>query len=136
MKNTLFFTREQKGFILPFVLFAVVIIMLVITSSIHIYQNNIRLTNHHIQQLKIESLFQSSLSLFKQHLENGDIPPIQSPYKELTKLYTLPDGNVNIIYQMAKGTDRPAYHLKCRIVIDGLSYSFNHYLYLHESGWE
>lgn len=135
MLNILYFTREQKGFILPFVLFTVAIIMLLTTSGIHIYQNNIRLTHQHIQQLKIETIFQSGLALFKQDLQENDIPPSKSPRDKLTKLYSLPDGEVEFQYRMAEeeelaNTDKPAYFLDGEITIAELSYSVYHYVSL------
>lgn len=132
MLNILCPIHKQEGFILPFVLFAVIIIMLAVTGGIHIYQNNIRLTDQHIQQLKIESSFQSGISLFKKDLIEGDILPPRTSDESTTK-YKVPDGDVTIIYRLAKEEeitemDEPVYHLRCRITVEDASYSFIHYV--------
>lgn len=135
MLKTLLVPREQKGFILPFVLFTAAIVMVTVISGIHIYKNNIQLTHHHIQQIKIETLFQSGLAHFKQDMENGDITLSKSSDDTLTTTYTLPDGDVEIYNRLVEDeetedtdTHKNLYRLRCIITTGDLSYTFIHFV--------
>lgn len=137
MLKILHFTRNEQGFILPYVLFILVIMMLLVTSSIHIYQNNTRLTQRHIEQLKFETLFQMGQVRFKKDLQEGNIPESHAHDDKQKKEYTFPDGDVTITYKKtdikeSKGMEDPAYHLKFEMTIDQERYSFTHYMSLPE----
>lgn len=132
-------THNEKGFILPLVLFITAIVMVIVLSGIQIYKNNIQLTHHHIQQLKIETLLQSALTRFKQELKNGDITLPGSSDELLSTSYTFPDGQVEIHRRMVDKekeetentgpqTDKDLYRLRCVITMEDLSYSFIHFV--------
>lgn len=132
-------THNEKGFILPLVLFITAIVMVIVLSGIQIYKNNIQLTHHHIQQLKIETLLQSALTRFKQELKNGNITLPGSSDELLSTSYTFPDGQVEIHRRMVDKekeetedtgpqTDKDLYRLRCVITMEDLSYSFIHFV--------
>src|SRR5699024_10257113 len=131
MLNILYFTREQKGFILPFVLFILTLIMLIVISGIQIYKNNIQLTHQHVEQLKIETLFQSAYTLFQQELLEGEVILPEFSNRNELKTYPFPDGEVIVIAYLVEeetnfnqGHDPPLHHLTFRVITDEYTYSF------------
>lgn len=90
MRKQLSFMNED-GFMLPYVLFIVTIILVVLTTSIHMYKQDTIMTYHHTEQLKIESLIQMGLmSLKTDHLhENID---------QDKATYSFPDGTVHLSF--------------------------------------
>ncbi|HLR75272.1 MAG TPA: competence type IV pilus minor pilin ComGG [Virgibacillus sp.] len=72
MKKQLSF-MNNSGFILPYVLFIITIILIVLSASIHIYKQEINMTHHHIEQLKIETLIQMSIMAFKDDYLNDSL---------------------------------------------------------------
>lgn len=132
MLNTLHFTRNAKGFVLPYVLFVLVIVMVLVVSAIHIYQNNMQLTKHHIQQIQFETLFQMGLASFKEDVTKDDLPLSQSPDDKQKKLYAFPDGDVTIRYRKAdpdetEDMEGPVYYLKFDIMMENQQHSFSYY---------
>src|SRR5690625_2885206 len=90
MKKRLFFINES-GFILPYVLFLITIIFIVLTANIHIYKQETYNTHHHLEQLKIETLVQMGIMTFKNDYMDKNIQT-----NEVT--YTFPDGTVDISF--------------------------------------
>ncbi len=75
---------------LPYVLFVISIVFILITSSILLYRNDIYLTDHYLEHIRVETLFQMSQMKFNQEILSNDspIPP--------TVQYDFPDGKVII----------------------------------------
>jgi len=89
MKKLLFITNKESGFILPVVLFVASIVMMIIASHIYMYHHDIQITENQLQQVKVESLFQMSLTLVKQ-----DLPAIEKLPANIS--YSFPDGEVTV----------------------------------------
>ncbi|MGM8365125.1 hypothetical protein ACLIBG_06510 [Virgibacillus sp. W0181] len=92
MKNQSPFTNRESGFYLPYVLFIITIIFIVITASIQVYSNDIQMTRKHLEQLKIETLFQISRTKLKEDIKNNS-PSIRNKDHVI---YVLPEGTVTI----------------------------------------
>jgi len=88
MKKRLFCTTSQSGFIMPFVLFLTIFIFILVSSSIQHYKLDIEITERHIQQLKMETLFQMGREKVKQEINAVSLPE--------TFTYDFPDGIVRI----------------------------------------
>ncbi len=75
---------------LPYVLFVVSLVFIMITSSILLYRNDLYLTDHYLEHIRIETLFQMSQMKFNQEIlsTNSTIPS--------TVQYDFPDGKVII----------------------------------------
>lgn len=86
-----FITRNQRGFILPYTLFVIAIVLLLLTIQIRTYQNDIRISHNHQEQLKIETLIQMGREQFKQ-----DIVSKEKTTGAVT--YKFPPGKVIIKY--------------------------------------
>ncbi len=73
---------------LPLVLFVTALVFLIISTTVHRYQNNVIMTKNQIEQLKIETLVQMSREKIKQELiQNGEIEnqmDISFPYGEVS----------------------------------------------------
>jgi hypothetical protein len=80
--------NNKHGFFLPLVLFTVTIVFILITASIHSYQNDIQITERQVEQVIIESLFQLGRESLKDDLDSPEIPDKVQ--------YIFPDGTVNI----------------------------------------
>ncbi|RLL48084.1 hypothetical protein D8M04_02075 [Oceanobacillus piezotolerans] len=80
---------NQRGFMFPVVLFIIAILILVVNTNIQLFINERNMTKHQIQQVKIETLFQSSRVLFQDELTSA-LPPGKE------RSYSLPDGEVKI----------------------------------------
>ncbi|MEW9677521.1 hypothetical protein ABRT01_15270 [Lentibacillus sp. L22] len=91
MKNRSCFTNNQRGFIFPYVLFITAIILLVVTAKVSAYQNDIRISHNHENQLTIETLVQMGHEQFKQEMN-------KHPGKKGHVSYHYPPGNVTITY--------------------------------------
>ncbi|WP_077299474.1 competence type IV pilus minor pilin ComGG [Virgibacillus pantothenticus] len=88
MIKKLSFTHKESGFMLPLVLFVTALVFLIISTTVHRYQNNVIMTKNQIEQLKIETLVQMSREKIKQELiQNGEIEnqmDISFPYGEVS----------------------------------------------------
>jgi Tfp pilus assembly protein PilV len=81
MKKPLCSTRKQSGFVLPIVLFSIVIIMIAISTQIYIYRHELQITANYLEQVKMETLFQMSLTQVKQDLDSLDTFPAHLSYE-------------------------------------------------------
>lgn len=88
MKNQLHTTANEKGFILPYVLFIITLLFLLITTNTNHYQREIEITARHIQQVKMETLFQMGREKVKSEIEHVQLND--------TLIYNFPDGRVRI----------------------------------------
>ncbi|WP_164668618.1 hypothetical protein [Virgibacillus doumboii] len=110
MKRQLPFTNN-KGFILPFVLFVTAIALILITSSVRMYQDEIQITNKQTEQIKIETLLQMARTSFKEKVIQSEIP--DNPTN-----YYFPYGDVRVEYIII---DDKKYHLHLTITTDNES---------------
>jgi hypothetical protein len=69
-------------------MFIITIAFIFITANIQSYKNDIYITDRQVEQIIIESLFQSGRESVKNELNTPDLP--NNVY------YTFPDGNVHI----------------------------------------
>lgn len=88
MRKQSYTTTNEEGFILPYVLFIITLLFLLITANINHYQREIEITARHIQQVKMETLFQMGREKVKSEIEH-----VQS---NDTLTYNFPDGRVQI----------------------------------------
>ncbi|WP_138415805.1 hypothetical protein [Aquibacillus sediminis] len=86
---------QQKGFILPYILFVAALVLIMTTSSISIYYYHHEQTHYLEEQLKMDTLLQMAQQEFKATIEieqDNDIKPGQITYR-------YPYGNVLIYYR-------------------------------------
>ncbi|WP_156290734.1 hypothetical protein [Oceanobacillus salinisoli] len=91
MTKTLSFITEQKGFMLPYVLFITTMMLILILSSIQLYRNDIYLTEQYVEHVRVETIFQMGQMKFKQEILQRNLPPPAQIQ------YEFPDGKVNIV---------------------------------------
>lgn len=111
MKKQLFFLTNENGFSLPYVLFIITISFVVITTNIKLYYNEISMTHHQTEQIKIETLIQMGIAKFRENIKHdNDVKMIESD-----STYTFPSGSVevNIISQ-----DKSNTHIRLYITTD------------------
>lgn len=92
MKKQLFSMNEQ-AFFLPYVSFLIAIVFIVVISYVYTYQNDLFITEKHIEQIKIETLFQRSREEAKKEFIHNNTLETEGQLQ-----YTYPDGNVVISY--------------------------------------
>ncbi|WP_106497152.1 hypothetical protein [Lentibacillus sp. Marseille-P4043] len=114
MKNKLSFINRQGGFILPYVLFIVAIVLLVLTTKVNMYKNDIHIANNHIEQLEIETLLQMGRAKFVDEFS------LETAKETGKKTYTFPPGIVKITYTRINEME---YQLLFQISTEGKSYS-------------
>ncbi|WP_077326963.1 hypothetical protein [Virgibacillus siamensis] len=102
MKNPFMYINDQRGFILPYVLFITALLIITITASIRLYHNELIITESQAEQVKVETLFQMAHSQFTDNLPNKN-NPADNPV-----MYHFPYGNVKIEYIRM---DTETYHL-------------------------
>ncbi|WP_217586702.1 competence type IV pilus minor pilin ComGG [Lentibacillus saliphilus] len=90
MQRKLSFIKLQSGFVLPYVLFGAAIVLLVLSSSIQLYQNEIQITELELEHIKIETLFQMGYSTYLANRQEDSWPNSAS--------YSFPQGDVEIVY--------------------------------------
>lgn len=93
MKKISTFIHDDQGFILPITLFVASLLILFTGTNIAIYKNEMIITKNEIAQIKIDTLYQIGHSKFKASL-------VTLNQESGTTHYTLPDGEVNIEYQL------------------------------------
>ncbi|WP_167751330.1 competence type IV pilus minor pilin ComGG [Lentibacillus salicampi] len=114
MKKTLCFTTDQKGFVLPYVLFFIALAFMIITANVNLYQDETHITQNQAEQLKIGTLLQMARAQFKEDVAN------RSETDELT--YTFPYGDVVVQYTQL---NEEMYHLYFSIRTDnGATHTF------------
>ncbi|WP_087971672.1 hypothetical protein [Oceanobacillus rekensis] len=97
MKNQLYSTTNEDGFILPYVLFIISLLFLLITANINHYQREIEITDRHIQQVRIETLFQMGREKVKSEIEHIQLND--------TLTYDFPNGEVRIEVKALKASN-------------------------------
>lgn len=72
MKKLSHFTENEQGFILPLVLIVSLIIIMLMTTVIKIYQNELKITQNLIEQIEIDTIIQMSFEQVKNDLMNTE----------------------------------------------------------------
>lgn len=85
--------NEQHGFIFPYVLFLITIILLLVTVSSNTYKNEIYMAKQYTENLKIQTVYQMGLSKFKEEYATGSFDSASG-----TISYDFPDGKSVIQY--------------------------------------
>ncbi|MBU5466391.1 hypothetical protein KQI49_06020 [Virgibacillus sp. MSJ-26] len=121
MRNKFFYFNNQRGFFLPYVLFIVSLTFLLVTTNIKLYDNEIHMMHHLIEQIKIETLIQMSHMKYREDVnQSNHIPEVIS--------YTFPSGDVTISFLNHK-ENRAFVHYQ--ITTDNnISFSINDYIEL------
>jgi len=90
--------NNQQGFVLPLVLFTTAIVFVVLMSQITMYRSEINITKNHLEQVKIESLFQMGREKVKDELRMATT--VEEIPGKVT--YQLPLGSVIILISREK----------------------------------
>ncbi|MEC2158427.1 hypothetical protein [Virgibacillus halodenitrificans] len=76
-KRSLSTITNQKGFILPMVLFTISIFFILITATITSYQNEIHMSEAHLERIKMHTLLQMGFqSLMEEYDDPSALPHI------------------------------------------------------------
>lgn len=88
LKNRSYFTNET-GFILPSVVFLIFVLFVIFLANVSVYELELTMGEHHLEQVKIETLIQLGLESYKDDLQKSEtfIPK---------KNYSFPYGEVFI----------------------------------------
>ncbi|MFC3039058.1 hypothetical protein ACFOGI_02160 [Virgibacillus xinjiangensis] len=90
MKRLLYFmNKKEHGFFLPYVLVIILVVLSGVASSIHAYKNTIDISRNHLEEIKIETLFQMGRAKVEKDLDTQEEVPRLA-------MYDFPDGNVVI----------------------------------------
>ncbi|MBY7143379.1 hypothetical protein KFZ56_10020 [Virgibacillus sp. NKC19-3] len=118
MKRQLFFMNNHAaGFFFPYVLFVTAIVFIFITATITMYANDGKITEKHMEQIKIETLFQMAHAKFKEENETKEMGSGET-------YYTFPDGDVKITHTLS---DEDRYEMYFKITTDqNAVYSITH----------
>lgn len=108
MKRQLSFMNNDAGFFFPYVLLVTAVVFIFITATITMYASDGKITEKHMEQVKIETLFQMAHSKFTEENETKEIDSGES-------YYTFPYGNVEITYAPS---DENRYELYFNITTD------------------
>jgi len=74
MKSRLSFMNNEAGFYLPYVMFIITIVIILITANIQSYKSDIYITDRQVEHIIIESLFQLGRERVKSELNAPDLP--------------------------------------------------------------
>jgi len=88
LKNRLSFTNET-GFILPSVTFLIFMLFIIFLANVSIYELELSMSEHHFEQIKIETLIQLGLETYKAELQESE----NFIHK---KSYSFPYGDVSV----------------------------------------
>ncbi|MFD1850620.1 competence type IV pilus minor pilin ComGG [Oceanobacillus bengalensis] len=115
MKKPSSIIRNEQGFILPYILFVVVIILMIVKTNIEIYQNELEITERQIEQIKAETLFQMARTMVIDELEKDRNIPSSG------MSYDFPNGSVHVIINTKSDTEL---QLLFKIVLSKTQYTF------------
>lgn len=90
MKKPFSLTNEH-GFLLPYVLLIILLVFIIVTANIKIYNNEIQMMEHMTEQIKVETLLQMACMKYKNSITNEEDYPSSS-------FYTFPSGEVKVSY--------------------------------------
>lgn len=114
MKKRSCIISEESGFYLPYVLFIVALVFIIITANIRIYHHEIEITDHHIERVKAETIIQMGLAKFKE----DELP---TELETLHIDYLFPDGEITLIYSLISDLE---YRIHCTVLTNnGLEYT-------------
>ncbi|MUV39645.1 hypothetical protein JNUCC1_03529 [Lentibacillus sp. JNUCC-1] len=88
------FFINQSGFILPYVVFISALVLIALSASIHMYHNEIYMTDIEMENIKTETLLQMGYTNYMKTIETGESPGEQ--------FYTFPQGRVHIQFVESK----------------------------------
>lgn len=114
--------NNEKGFFLPYVLFITTIVFLLLTMSIKKYHQEIDMTYHHMEQLRIETLFQMAREELKLQI-------LKDPQSSGSVAYNFPDGYVKVTYHELQ-TEHYKLLLSVQTINDS-TYEFIHHMKLN-----
>lgn len=106
----------DKGFILPFTLFVISLVLLLLAGSLQSYRMDLEITKSQTDQLKAESLFQMGREKWK--AEQNGLPSPPSPF-----FYAFPDGDV-IITPSSEGAKQLHLIFTIRLDSNGKIFTF------------
>src|SRR5699024_11661829 len=61
---------NQRGFFLPYILFIIALVFIIVSANIKIYQNEIHTMEHLTEQIHIESLLQMGYMKYKDQMKD------------------------------------------------------------------
>ena len=97
---------NQRGFFLPYILFIIALVFIIVSANIKIYQNEIHTMEHLTEQIHIESLLQMGYMKYKDQMKDVE----EFPQKVL---FDFPSGEVNVFYiSHEKNIVSVRYHIK------------------------
>lgn len=109
--------NSDAGFFLPYVLLVTAIVFVFITATITMYASDGKITERHLEQVKIETLFQMARATFKEENETKEMDSGETNY-------IFPYGNVDITHTPL---DENRYELYFKITTDkNAVYSITH----------
>jgi len=101
-----FFSSNQQGFFLPYILFIISLVFIFVSANIKIYQNEIHMMEHLTEQIHIENLLQMSYLKYMDQMKDVE----EFPQKVF---YTFPSGEVNVfLISHKKDTVSIRYNIK------------------------
>src|SRR5690625_263343 len=114
MKKRSCILNNESGLFLPYVIFIVTLVFIIISANIRTYQREIEITHHLTEQVKAETIVQMGLAKFKE----GDLP---TEPETLHIHYLFPDGEVTMVYSLI---DDFEYRIHCTVLTNnGLEYT-------------
>lgn len=106
LKQFHFIKNSENGFFLPFVLVISLVIILLITTFIKMYESEIVMTKNLINQLEVDTIVQMSLEQFKQvideldHIEGELTYTYPKQYEANIRYMFLDDEDVKLSYKI------------------------------------
>ncbi|WP_028783202.1 hypothetical protein [Thalassobacillus devorans] len=100
MKNDFKYTPApcHNGFVFPFVLLLSLLLLGVTTTSIQLYQNHQYITQLHLDNIVMDTLFQCGIAKFHKEMSSLEELP-----KSGEVMYLFPDGEASINYTWIEG---------------------------------
>ncbi|MDY0396680.1 hypothetical protein ACFSMW_05520 [Virgibacillus halophilus] len=93
MKKSFSFITDRQGFIFPYVMFIIAIVLLLVTTSSNMYKNEIHIAKQFTDNLQMNTVYQMGFAKFKEeyvgNLMNADSDKVD---------YEFPPGHVAIHY--------------------------------------
>lgn len=123
LKRLFHYTNKEGGFFFPYVIFITGVVLLIISSSIYIYRQEIAITEKHLDQYKIETLYQMGVVQIKEQWKDE----VQLGMKEK---YVYPDGDIEL--KVLELTDE-GYIVNGTVSTDESTYNKNIYVKYDEN---
>ncbi|TQS74539.1 hypothetical protein DX933_11395 [Ornithinibacillus gellani] len=98
MKKSLSFIQNSSGFMMPLIMLLIVVILYATSACIHLYINDLQITERLLEQKKVESIIQLAEVSYRKDMTDTAYQP------QDVKMYHFPNGTAEVSVSFSSDT--------------------------------